>query len=152
MNNSEYTDLVDDGQFPTETEVPLDPPFRDERGTIQNLVLKPITSVAIIHSRKGSIRANHVHATDFHYSHIVSGAILYFEREIGSKEIPEPQKFTAGQMFFTPPGKEHSMLFAEDTVFITMARNVRSHTNHESDLTRVEFITPEIAETILKLR
>lgn len=149
MTNDEYTSRVEAGNYPEDVFVPLDPPFSDARGDIQNLVLKPMTSVAVITSKKGSVRANHTHSTDWHYAYIISGKIFYFERYEGSEEIPEPQIFMAGQMFFTPPKVEHAMLFAEDTVFITMAKNVRSHESHEADLTRVEFITPEIAERFL---
>ena len=42
------------------------------------------------------------------------------------------------------------MLFAEDSVIYTFARNVRSHDNHEADLERVSFVTPEIAADFLK--
>jgi hypothetical protein len=87
------------------------------------------------------MRANHYHKTDWHYAYVVSGKILYFERPVGSKEIPEPRVFLAREMFFTPPMREHVMVFPMETIFITMARNVRSHENHEADLVRVEFIT-----------
>jgi hypothetical protein len=95
------------------------------------------------------VRANHWHRTDWHYSYVVRGKILYFERPVGSTEIPEPRVFTARQQFFTPPNREHAMLFAEDTDFITMARNVRLHEQHEEDVVRMPFITPELAVQFL---
>jgi len=149
MTHNEYTTHVEKGEGPLTVSVPLDPPFVDDRGSIQNLILKPITSVASIISKKGSIRANHYHKTDMHYAYIVYGSVLYFEREIDSKSIPEPKKFTSGSMFYTPPNVEHCMLFPEDTCIITMARNVRSHESHEADLVRVEFITRDIAAKYL---
>ena len=141
--NDSFTTKVDQGDWPYGQEVPLDTPFEDERGTIQNLLLKSFTSLAIITSKKRTIRANHYHKTDWHYAYVVSGRILYFERAVGSLEIPACREFRAGQMFFTPPDREHCMAFAEDTVFITAAKNVRSHENHEADLVRVDFVEPE---------
>ena len=148
--DQKYAAAVDAGEFPANIGVPLDDSFKDARGVITNLLLTPITSVAEITSRKGTVRANHVHKTDWHYAYVCTGKVLYFEREVGGKEIPEPQKFGPGQMFFTPPNREHAMLFAEDTTIFTFAKNVRTHDNHEADLVRVEFITPEIAASYVK--
>ncbi len=143
--NVEYTKAVEDGTPPDLTEVPIDHAFRDERGVISNLLLTPITSVARIESKRGTVRANHYHKSDWHYAYVVSGKVLYFEREIGADKIGDPQEFGPGQMFFTPPMREHAMLFAEDSVILTFAKNVRSHDNHEADLMRVQYVTPEIA-------
>lgn len=141
--NESYTSKVDRGEWPSDTSVPLDDPFTDERGVIQNLLLKPMTSLAVITSKEGSLRANHYHKTDWHYSYVVSGCVLYFEREIGASEIPKPVEFRAGDMFFTPPMVEHCMAFPEDTVIVTAAKNVRSHESHEADLVRVSFVGPK---------
>ncbi len=140
-----YTRAVDERRFPLSPAVPLPEPFSDERGEIQNLILRHVQSVAAIRSARGSVRANHYHKTDWHYAYVVSGRVLYFERPVDSAEVPEPRSFGPGEMFFTPPGREHAMLFAEETVIVTLAKNVRSHAEHEADLVRVSFITPEIA-------
>ena len=140
MDNSEYTSKVDVGDWPEAVIVPLDSPFHDDRGDIQNLVLKPMGSVAIITSKAGSIRANHRHQTDWHYSYVLSGSIKYYYRPANSKEEPKFVIVKAGQMFFTPPMVDHTMVFPEDTVFITMAKNFRTHENHEADLIRVQMI------------
>lgn len=145
MNNREYTAAVARGEFPTDPRVPLDDRFEDARGVITNLLLEGCQSVAVIESKKGTVRANHLHATDWHFAYVASGSVYYFERAQGVKEIPTPTLFRAGQMFFTPPGVEHAMLFADVSTILTFARNVRTHDNHEADLTRVQFITPEIA-------
>lgn len=148
--NQKYTALVEDMIRPQSPTVPLDDSFEDSRGIIRNLLLTPITSVAEIVSKKGSVRANHYHKTDWHYAYVAKGEVLYFERPIGSIEIPEPIRYAPGKMFYTPPNVEHAMLFAEDSVIFTFAKNVRSHANHESDLVRVGFVTPSIAEKYVK--
>jgi quercetin dioxygenase-like cupin family protein len=150
MNNDDFTSMVDRGEWPARIDVPLDAPFRNNNGIIQNLVLKPITSVAAITSCKGAVRANHYHKTDWHYAYVVSGAIAYFERTVGSSEISKPVIFKAGSMFFTPPMKEHSMVFLEDSVIVTMAKNVRSHESHESDVVRVSFVDSSLIDETIR--
>ena len=150
MNNDEFTSMVDREEWPARIDVPLDAPFKNHNGVIQNLVLKPMTSVAAITSCKGAVRANHYHKTDWHYAYVISGAVAYLERAIDSSEIPKPIIFKAGSMFFTPPMKEHSMVFLEDTVIITMAKNVRSHENHESDVARVSFVDSSLVDKIIQ--
>lgn len=149
LTNDEYTSLVDEGRWPGDPEVPLDEPFVNASGEIQNLVLKPMTSVACIRSVKGAVRANHWHRTDWHYAYVVSGALAYAERPVGGDQEPSFLVFSRGDMFFTPPNREHVMVFLEDTVIITMARNVRSHEKHEEDVVRVPFVSPEQAARVV---
>lgn len=144
LDNTQFTKKVDEGQFPSQTTVPIDSGFIDARGEIKNLLLTPITSVAEIRSARGAVRANHYHLTDWHYAYVVSGQVLYFERDIDSKDMPTPMEINPGQMFFTPPMREHAMLFTQDSVIMTFAKNIRSHENHESDLVRVSFVTPDV--------
>jgi hypothetical protein len=148
--NRDYVEQVTQGDFPKSSVVPLDDYFSDFRGSINNLLLSPINSVARITSQRGTIRANHYHLTDWHYAFVESGELYYFEREIGSDIVPDPQKIMPGTMFFTPPNVEHAMLFTRDTVFFTFARNIRSHESHESDLVRVSFVTDDVARRFLK--
>jgi len=145
--NREYTDQVLAGSYPEEKIVPLDDTFVNENGTITNLLFTPIQSVAHITSRARSVRANHYHRTDAHYSYLVSGEILYFERNVGDTSVPIPVRVSPGQMFYTPPNREHAMLFTQESVFMTFAPKIRDHEHHEQDVVRVQFITPEIAET-----
>ena len=152
MTHDEYTTAVDEGRWPSTPTVPLPGAFENDAGWIANLLLKPVRSVAAIRSRAGSVRANHYHRTDWHYAYVVSGRVLYFERAVGAKEIPRPLAYHPGDMFFTPPGREHAMLFPESTLILTFAKNVRSHEEHEADLVRVEFVTPDVAATFLELR
>jgi dTDP-4-dehydrorhamnose 3,5-epimerase-like enzyme len=149
--HDKYTSDVNEGIWPKDSIVPLPNPFIDERGVIQNLLLKPITSVASIISKKGTISANHYHTTDWHYAFVVAGIVWYFEREIGDKTIGSPQIFGSGEMFFTPPMKEHAMVFMEDSQIITFAKNIRDHEHHEADLVRVPYITPEHILEMLKV-
>jgi hypothetical protein len=140
LSNREFSAAVDRGSFPDQVDVPLDQPFVNDNGRIQNILLERFTSAAIISSVPGSIRANHVHKTDWHYSYVVSGMVWYYWRPAGSNAQPERAKFGPGTMFFTPPLVEHAMFFPEQTVFLTFAKNVRDHDHHEADLIRVKLI------------
>ncbi|HEY8096353.1 MAG TPA: hypothetical protein VIE65_09735 [Methylobacter sp.] len=146
MIHDEYVHSVMDGEWPIDPTVPLDAPFTNQNGRIQNLILQSVTSVAHIASVAGAVRANHYHKTDWHFTYVVRGCVAYLERDIGSKLIPEPRIYKAGMMFFTPPLREHCMVFIEDTDIITLAKNVRSHESHESDVVRVDFISNKTLE------
>lgn len=138
MNNKEYTDFVNKGAFPVEQKVELDPPFEDARGAIQNIILSPM-SVAIITSKAGSVRSNHYHKTDWHYLYVISGSMEYYERAIDGSSNVKPTIVKAGEMVFTPPNEVHKTIFLEDTVMLSIAKNIRDHEHHEEDVVRVEF-------------
>jgi hypothetical protein len=148
--NQTYSNNVLKEHYPKSREVPLDDFFVDDRGEIRNLLLSSFTSVARIYSKLGSVRANHYHLTDWHYAFVERGHVLYFERQIGSKDVPAPSEYSSGAMFFTPPLVEHAMVFTQDTVIYTFAKNKRSHDEHEADVKRVNFITPEILAAYIK--
>lgn len=128
------------GSWPRGVVVPVEKPFVDARGVIQNLVEADMCMAVVITSKKGAVRANHYHKTDWHYCYVLSGSIEYFHRPVGSRSAPERMLIQTGQLFFTPPMVEHAMRFPEDTVFLTLSRNARDHESYESDLVRVQLI------------
>lgn len=136
MSDDERTKL------PTGVLVDLEAPYADARGVIQPLVDLPIESCVLIESKKGSVRANHYHRTDWHYCYVVSGCIDYYHRPHGSTRSPEHVRVEAGQLFFTGPMVEHAMVFPEDTVFLTLGRNSRRQEVYEADVIRVPPIHP----------
>jgi len=123
--------------WPKTVIVPLLPPFTDERGGIQPLVDMDMKSCVLITSKKGSVRANHYHKTDWHFCFVLFGSIEYYHRPTGSEEEPELVLVQKGQLFFTPPMVDHSMIFPEDTEFLTLGRNSRSQDVYEADVVRV---------------
>jgi dTDP-4-dehydrorhamnose 3,5-epimerase-like enzyme len=140
LSNREFSALVDKGTFPDQVAVPIDAPFVNANGEIYNLLLERFTSVALIRSNAGAIRANHYHKTDWHYSYVQSGEVWYYWRPVGSKEQPRHQKFPAGTMFFSPPMVEHAMFFPVETTFLTFAKNIRDTAHHEEDVVRIPII------------
>ena len=123
--------------FPSEIKLKLESPFVDARGWIQPLVDVSMESCVLIHSKKGSQRANHFHQTDWHYCYVLSGEIEYYSREVGSDSPPQITKISKGEMFFTGPMEEHTMLFLEDTEFLTFGRNSRAQEVYEADIVRI---------------
>jgi len=128
--------------WPKTVIVPLEKPFVDARGLIQSLADAPMRSALIITSKKGTVRANHYHRSDWHYCYVMSGSIEYHHRPVGSKEKPERVLIKTGQVFFTPPMVEHAMVFPEDTTFLTLSHNKRDQKAYEDDLVRVELVKP----------
>ena len=128
--------------WPKTVLVPPSHPFADARGEILPLVDVPMKSCVLISSKKGSVRANHYHRTDWHYCYVLSGTIDYYHRAVGSKAPPEKVTIGRGQMFFTGPMIEHAMVFAEDTVFLAFGRNSRAQDVYEADVVRIDPIHP----------
>jgi len=126
--------------WPDQVIVPLERPFVDKRGLIQPLVDQMIKSAVLIDSKKGSLRANHYHKTDWHYCYVISGCIEYYHRQTGSEEKPEMLIIKQGQMVFTPPMIDHGMKFPEDTVFLALSRNPRDQESYEADVVRVDML------------
>ena len=130
-------------EWPEEVIVDLEAPFADERGGIHPLVDADMKSAVLISSKRGTVRANHFHQTDWHYCYVLKGSIDYYHRPVGSTDEPKCVTIGTGQMFFTPPMVEHAMLFPEDTEFLTFGRNSRRQEVYEADVKRVTVYPPE---------
>ena len=124
--------------LPRDVLVSLEKPFVDARGGIQPLVDVPMESCVLIESKKGSVRANHYHQTDWHFCYVLSGSIEYFHRPHGSSAKPEKLLIETGRMFFTGSMVDHAMVFPEDTVFLTFGRNSRAQEVYEADVIRID--------------
>ena len=127
-------------KLPEEVIVKLPEPFVDERGEIQPLVDLPMKSAVMITSKKGTIRANHYHQTDWHFCTVINGKIKYYYRDHGNTDIPKSVIIEKGKTFFTPPMVEHAMEFLEDTMFLTLGRNSRRQEVYEADVIRTKLI------------
>lgn len=139
MDHETYVSLVEKGEFPQDARVPLPKSFEDARGVIQNLLLSTVRNVALVTSKKDTVRSNHYHKEDWHYLYVISGSFNYYERGIDGSSDVEPILVKAGEMVFTAPFKVHRTDFLEDTVMLSMGKNPQEHTRHEEDLVRVNF-------------
>lgn len=118
-------------------------PFHiDNRGEMTYLIGDAeIRSILRITCRKGSIRANHIHVKDSHYSYMVSGSMKYFYREGENDRNPVKNVIVReGEMVYTPPLEAHAMKFLENSVFLAFTTEKRSKNKYEDDLKRVDLI------------
>jgi len=129
--------------WPKEVVVKLEKAFSDARGDIQPLVDEDMKSAVLISSKKGSVRGNHYHDTDWHYCYVLKGTIEYHHRPVGSDQAAEITVLKEGDMFFTPPQVEHAMVFPEDSQFLTLGRNSRRQDVYEADVKRVNLVETE---------
>lgn len=121
----------------------LPQPFIDARGSIQTLVQAAITSVQVITSKAGTVRANHWHRADSHYMYIVSGVMTYYHRAVGAQDAPTSYTLNAGDLVFTPSNVEHAAEFPEDCVFLNITTGPRDQETYENDIVRVELVKPK---------
>ena len=142
MQNWKNVVLDEQSMWPRQGRVELEPPHVDERGFIQSLVNFPMKNLSLISSKKGSVRSNHYHVTDWHYMYVLSGSFDYYYRPTGSGEKPKVITVKAGEMVFTPPMEDHATVFLEDTQLLAMSRNPRDQESYESDVRRVTLIDP----------
>ena len=134
--------LDEQSMWPKEGRVALEPPHVDERGSIQSLVNFPMKNLSLISSKKGTVRSNHYHETDWHYMYVLSGSFDYYYRPTGSKDKPKVITVKAGEMVFTPPREDHATVFLEDTQLLAMSRNPRDQASYEADVRRVTLVDP----------
>ena len=119
----------------------IKPEFVDERGGITRLLddgRTAIRSVLLITCKKGSIRANHYHKKDSHYSYMLSGRMEYTEYPVGKESQKETTILEPGDMVYSAPMTVHIMRFLEDSVFLALATESRSQQAYEEDTIKVK--------------
>jgi quercetin dioxygenase-like cupin family protein len=110
--------------------------FLDERGTISNIADGDLGDVAVITSKRDSIRANHVHAEDWHLSYLVYGQMNYSWRDLNG--INQSRIVNSGELVFTPKNVPHRMQFKEDSCFIAISKLSRMTEKYELDTLRLD--------------
>ncbi|MBU89926.1 hypothetical protein CMO94_00160 [Candidatus Woesearchaeota archaeon] len=123
-------------QMANEKVIKIEPAFEDERGVIANILEEPITHIAIITSKKGSIRANHYHPKQVQYEYLISGKYESTTKNLNNKdEKIEKTIINAGDLVITPPMIAHAMRFLEDSVMLNLTTGQRD-TQNFSDHTK----------------
>lgn len=138
--------LDDASMWPERGKVELPAPHADDRGAIQSLVNFPMKNISLITSKRGSVRSNHYHLTDWHYMYVLEGSFDYYWRRTGSNVEPAVERVVKGEMIFTPPMEDHATVFLEDSVLLVASRNPRNQESYESDVRRVQLIDPDGVE------
>jgi len=125
---SSYFKEADFSDYP---KVSIPQSFVDERGEIINIADGTLGDVAIINSNSQSVRANHIHETDWHLSYCLNGSLNYsFLDQDGQVKTTQ---INAGELFFTPNQIAHRMDFLENTVLVVISRNSRKRDHYEED-------------------
>ena len=132
--------IDDESMWPTAHIVPLDASHADARGEIQSIVNLPMKNCSLITSKKGAIRSNHYHRTDWHFMYTISGSYDYYFRPTNSTQPLTSVRVKAGELIFTPPMEDHATVFLEDTVLLVLSRNPRDQEAYESDVVRVTLV------------
>lgn len=106
--------------------------FIDDRGKISNYELsEPINLIGLIHSKIGSVRANHFHPIQEQKCLLVSGSYVSVTKDLLVENAPVEEKLVrAGDLAVIKPNVAHAMVFLEDSVFLNLVRGEREHENY----------------------
>ncbi len=106
--------------------------FIDKRGKISNHELtEPINMIGLIHSKKGTIRANHYHPQQEQKCLFTKGQIIEIFQDILNPNSPKiTQVVNEGQLSIIKPNVAHTMVFSKDTTFLNLVRGEREHDNY----------------------
>ena len=115
----------------------IEPAFQDHRGSITDVLDKPISHVGLITFTKGALRAKHYHKESTQYDYILSGKIrLVVCMPDGSQR--EDHIVEAGTATEVPPGIVHTYIAEEDSSMIDITTLSRADNGYEEDTIRVD--------------
>lgn len=114
--------------------------FQDDRGMILNIADGSFGDVAIIESKKGSVRANHFHKNDWHLTYILHGAAFYSYKKVDSTPSFDwvETKIEPRKLLYTPNETWHRFKFIEDTLMIVVSGLSRRKEIYDSDTIYVD--------------
>tara|TARA_R100001509_G_C4732865_1_gene170524 strand:+ start:129 stop:536 length:408 start_codon:yes stop_codon:yes gene_type:complete len=111
----------------------------DKRGRIVDVFYKNnIDHVAVIDSKKGSIRGNHYHKLSTQHILITKGKLEYWYKNLGSEEKANYILLEEGDILSTPPNEIHALKIVEDNQFIVFSEGIRGGMDYESDTFRID--------------
>lgn len=111
----------------------IDPAFVDARGEIHNLFEGTLGHVAMITSKKGTVRANHYHKKDLQYIYLISGAYEAHSCPVDDPSNKQVLQVKPGDIVKTPPLVAHAQKFTEDSVFLAFTTLQREDGKYEED-------------------
>ena len=127
--------------MPNETINKINPAFEDERGMIANILEEPISHVALITSKKGSIRANHYHPKQIQYIYLISGSYESASKNLDQEDSQvEKVIVKPGDLIITPPMIAHAMRFLEDSVMLNLTTGQRDSKNFSEHTKKYKLI------------
>ena len=126
--------------MPNETVEKIKVAYEDERGKISNIIDADIKHIAIITSKKGSIRANHYHPKQYQYIYLISGEFESYSKDL--KKDSDVEKVIVGENSFvtTPPMIAHAMKFTKDSVMLNITTGAREPEKFEEHTIKYKLI------------
>ena len=128
----------------------IDPAVSDPRGEIHNLFEGRIEHIALITSKKGTVRANHYHKEDHQYIYLVSGAFESHSCDVTNPEKKQVLELKPGDIVETPAMIAHAQKFSEDSVFLALTTRQRESGQYEEDTIAYEVIPGAYLNPALK--
>tara|TARA_B100001971_G_C18104372_1_gene490670 strand:+ start:526 stop:918 length:393 start_codon:yes stop_codon:yes gene_type:complete len=121
--------------------IKIKPAFEDERGVIVNILEEPVSHIAILTSKKGSVRANHYHPEQVQYAYLISGSYESVSKDI-KDENAKIEKITVkpGDLIITPPMIAHAWNVLEDSVMLNITTGARENSNFEEHTKKYKLI------------
>ena len=111
--------------------------FVDGRGTISNVLTKPV-NIALIWSRDGAIRGNHVHKEESHYELVIQGAIEV--ARLNPNGGVERRVVQPCEMVFTPPGVAHGFRSIGESLILHIVMVPLEGDFYERDTSKVALL------------
>lgn len=111
----------------------MDPAVVDARGVITNLFEGRIEHIALITSKKSTVRANHYHKEDHQYIYLVSGAYESHSADVRNPAYKQVLQVKPGDLVYTPPLIAHAQKFTQDSVFLALSTRQREQGKYEDD-------------------
>lgn len=111
----------------------IDPAVVDPRGAITNIFEGKIEHIALITSKKGTVRANHYHKEDHQYIFLVSGAYESHSCDVQDPSKKQVLRVRPGDVVYTPPLIAHAQKFTEDSIFLALSTRQREQGKYEQD-------------------
>ncbi|MBI4395396.1 MAG: hypothetical protein HY583_04260 [Candidatus Omnitrophica bacterium] len=126
----------------------IDVAYHDQRGDIANVFEGRIGHIALITSKKGSVRGNHYHCEDYQYIYLISGAFESHSVNVRDPSRKQVLKVKPGDLVDTPPFIAHAQKFTENSVFLALSTRQRELGKYEQDTVAYQviegYLNPEL--------
>ncbi len=121
---------------------------KDNRGEIFNVFEGRIEHIALITSKKGTVRANHYHKEDHQYIYLVTGEFESHSCDVQDPDKRQVLKVSPGDIVETPAYIAHAQKFTKDSVFLALTTRQRESGKYEEDTIAYQviegYLNPEL--------
>ena len=118
----------------------VEPVFRDERGTIADILEGEVRHTGIIWTKKGAFRGGHYHRKSIQYTYILKGRMEMKTKNLAKdKSRVKTTMIEKGDLITIPPMFAHSFVALEETTFLDMTTESRADGGYENDTFRLKF-------------